>query len=231
MIKLLRALRAAGVAVLAVGMLLGIAHLSVADPDPAKNDEPKKEEPKKGEVKKEEPQKEVTNEELRKFADQLRQEMENLRRDIQKSLGEVRRGGGGIPAPVPVPRFFRPGQGGRLGVSVDWTGEVLADQLNLEKNVGLLITDVGDESAAAKAGLKAHDVLVELGGKPVPNNPGEFVRMIDDAKANTPMDAVVIRKGKRETIKGITLPEARPIRRSVLPRPGRVLYRPVTVCR
>jgi S1-C subfamily serine protease len=62
--------------------------------------------------------------------------------------------------------------------------------------------------------LKAHDILVEFGGKPVSNNPIEFARMVEEAKANTPLDATVIRKGKRETIKGISLPEARPLRRS-----------------
>jgi hypothetical protein len=52
------------------------------------------------------------------------------------------------------------------------------------------------------------------------------------------MDAVVIRKGKRETIKGISLPEARPLRRGAVPLPGRlilpgrlVVVPPLTVCR
>ena len=130
-----------------------------------------------------------------------------------------------------MPRLLRPVQGGRLGVSIDRPSDVLAEHLNLEKNTGLLITDVVDESAAAKAGLKMHDILVEFGGKPVPNNPIEFARMVEEAKANTPMDAVVIRKGKREEIKGISLPEPRPIRRPTILLPRQIVVRPLVVCR
>jgi serine protease Do len=222
MSRLLQALRTAGVVALAAVMLLCITHLSAADPEPAKNDEPKKEEVKKEEPKKED--KEVTNEELRKLVDQLRQEVESLRREVKNLTAP-------FPTPTPGPRFGRPPQGGRLGVSIDRLGEVLAEHLNLEKNTGLLLTDVVDESAAAKAGLKPHDILVEFGGKPVPNSPAEFARMVEEAKANTPLDAVVIRKGKRVEIKGISLPEPRPIRRGALLPPRQVVVLPMTFCR
>src|SRR5262249_58383227 len=102
---------------------------------------------------------------------------------------------------------------GRLGVLIDTPGEVLADQLSLEKDKGLVIMEVVTDSAAAKAGLKAHDVLVQFDGKPVPRDPREFNKMVQDVKANTPVDVVVIRKGKQETVKGVTLPEPKPERR------------------
>ena len=66
------------------------------------------------------------------------------------------------------------------------------------------------DSAAAKAGLKAHDILLELNGKPVTNEVRDFVKMLDDIKANTAVDAVVLRKGKKQTIKGLSMPEAKP---------------------
>src|SRR5262249_6452430 len=60
-------------------------------------------------------------------------------------------------------------------------------------------------SAAAKAGLKPHDVLLEFNGKPVPNETGKLREIVEEVKAGTSVDAGVLRKGKKETIKGITL--------------------------
>src|SRR5205823_1383109 len=55
--------------------------------------------------------------------------------------------------------------------------------------------------------LKAHDVLLEVDGKPVSSDPAEFVKALESVKANTPVDVVVLRKGKKETLKGLSLPE------------------------
>jgi beta-lactamase regulating signal transducer with metallopeptidase domain/membrane-associated protease RseP (regulator of RpoE activity) len=104
--------------------------------------------------------------------------------------------------------LWRP-SGGRLGVAAQKPSPALADQLNLPKGQGLVIEDVLPDSAAAKAGLKKHDILLEFNGKPVPNEVADFVRMLNEVKANTPVDAVVLRKGKKETIRGISMPEGR----------------------
>src|SRR4051812_3064593 len=63
----------------------------------------------------------------------------------------------------------RAGIGGtsRLGVEVQSPPAALIEQLDLPKNQGLLIGKVEGDSAAAKAGLKSYDVLLELDGKPV----------------------------------------------------------------
>ena len=98
---------------------------------------------------------------------------------------------------------------GRLGVQVQTPNETLADQLDLPKGQGIVVVSVVPESAAAKAGLKPHDILLELDGKSVPSEPAKLVHMIQDLKADTAMNAVVLRKGKKETIKSISLPEAK----------------------
>jgi beta-lactamase regulating signal transducer with metallopeptidase domain len=97
--------------------------------------------------------------------------------------------------------------GGRLGVRIQKPSADLADQLDLPKGEGIVIEEVTPNSAAAKAGLKAHDILIEFNDKPVTNDPEKLVQAIEKIKANTPVDAVVLRKGKRETIRGISLPE------------------------
>jgi beta-lactamase regulating signal transducer with metallopeptidase domain len=103
------------------------------------------------------------------------------------------------------------GNHGRLGVRISPPNETLADQLDLPKGQGLVIDQVVAESPAAKGGIKNNDILLEFNGKPVPNNVQEFVRSVHEIKADAKVDAVVLRKGKKETIKGLTLPEEKQV--------------------
>jgi beta-lactamase regulating signal transducer with metallopeptidase domain/membrane-associated protease RseP (regulator of RpoE activity) len=96
---------------------------------------------------------------------------------------------------------------GRLGANVQTPDAVLADQLGLTSGQGLVVTHVQQNSPAEKAGLKAHDVLLEVNGKSVPNQPWQFLRMIQEVKPDTAIDVVLVRKGKKETVKGLKLPE------------------------
>lgn len=97
---------------------------------------------------------------------------------------------------------------GRLGIRVDRPSDALAEQLDLPKGQGLVITDVVAGSAAEKAGLKANDILLSLDGKTIANDADALAAMVKELKASTPINAVVLRKGKRQTIQGITLLEA-----------------------
>jgi tetratricopeptide (TPR) repeat protein len=93
----------------------------------------------------------------------------------------------------------------RLGVGVEKPSAALADQLNLPGGQGLIITSVKADSPAAKAGLKVNDVLLKVGGSAVPGDPKEFGRALDKIKGGEAVNAVVLRKGKRETVSGIRL--------------------------
>jgi hypothetical protein len=95
----------------------------------------------------------------------------------------------------------------RLGVMVHVPSEALVDQLDLPKGQGLVIGQVVPDTPAAKAGLKVNDILLEFNGKAVPSNQGEFVSQVQNVKADAKVDIVVMRKGKKETIKDVTLPE------------------------
>jgi hypothetical protein len=97
---------------------------------------------------------------------------------------------------------------GRLGVFAQKPSATLAEQLDLPHGQGVVIERVQPDSPADRAGLKAHDVLLELNGKTVPDDAQALARQVRELKADTPVDAVVLRKGKRETIKGLKLPEA-----------------------
>jgi beta-lactamase regulating signal transducer with metallopeptidase domain len=99
--------------------------------------------------------------------------------------------------------------GGRLGVKVERPSDVLQSQLDLPNGQGLVCLDVPADSPAGKAGIKPHDILLEVGGKPVPNDVTEFVKNLKDVKPDAAVDVVVLRKGKKETVKGVKLPEAK----------------------
>jgi hypothetical protein len=212
----------------------GVGLRAGAAPVPPKKEEPKKEEPKKEAPdrpapKADEPDRpavpplpkgfdELLKKQLRGLdPEQLKdieRQMEVARREAEQALRALKdvqlRGGW-----ANFDRFNGRGQHRepRLGAHVASPSATLVDQLGLPKGQGLVLEDVTANSAAEKAGLKAHDILLEVGGKAVPSNVDEFLKVLDGVKAKAPVDAVVLRKGKKETVKGLSLPEARAARR------------------
>ena len=121
--------------------------------------------------------------------------------------------GGGIQV-IPFPAFpgfgnpfgAAPEQASRLGTRVERPSEVLAEQLDLPAGKGVVLTAVVGGSPADRAGLRKGDVLTAVGGKAVPNDPAAFSQLVEGLKAGEKLDAEIIRKGKKETLKGIELP-------------------------
>jgi hypothetical protein len=191
--------------------------------DEAKKDEPKKEEPKKNPPKV--PGLEVFPDPDKLFENlpgfdqeqlkQMRAEMKRAHEEMRKALERAHQFQGGqfpgLPGGMVAPRFggLAPRNEGRLGALVQKPGETLVEQLDLPQGQGLVVEEVRPNSAAGKAGLKSHDILLEVNGKTVPNDPTAFVKQVGEIKANTPVDVVVLRKGKKETLKGLSLPEAK----------------------
>lgn len=94
-------------------------------------------------------------------------------------------------------RFFS--SSGRLGITVDSLSEQLGDYFGTKE--GVLVTSVADESAAAKAGLKAGDVIVSVNGATVdsPSDLSRRVQRLDDGEEFT---LEIVRDKKRQTLKG-----------------------------
>jgi beta-lactamase regulating signal transducer with metallopeptidase domain len=153
-------------------------------------------------------------EEFRKQIEAIQKEQRKAMEDIARAIQAQQAALGRMPnvrfAPAALGRLGNGGtmHEGRLGAMVDVPSPTLVDQLDLPKDQGLIVEDVVPDSAAAKAGVKAHDILLELDGKAVSSKIDEFLKQLDDIKANKPVDAVVMRKGKKETVKGLSLPDA-----------------------
>src|SRR5208283_2930300 len=173
---------------MAVLLLVGLILPGLAD-EPAKKPEPKKDSPGGSE-------------------DQMDKDAGRTLKDVFKQLVKQmgfqprgnRNGAGFGRLPVAMAEA-------RLGAGVEKPSDVLANRFELPKGQGIVLQEVRADSAAAKAGMTTNDILLEVNGKPVPSDPQDFAKMIEDLKARTPVDAIVLRKGQKETIHGLTLPE------------------------
>ena len=102
------------------------------------------------------------------------------------------------------------GRGGSsLGISVDTLSPQLAEYFGTKE--GVLVTTVNDDSTAAKAGMKAGDVITAINGSTV-NDPADLRRRIQDLDEGDEFTISVIRDRKPQTLKA-KLERAERIRR------------------
>ena len=88
---------------------------------------------------------------------------------------------------------------GFLGIAFKDINPELAAALDLDKNTkGAVITDVIEDSAADKAGLKYYDVVVEFEGQPIEKS-NEFLNRVAMLSPDTKVEVVVLRDGKQKT--------------------------------
>jgi beta-lactamase regulating signal transducer with metallopeptidase domain/C-terminal processing protease CtpA/Prc len=145
----------------------------------------------------------------RQVAEHARQIAEEQRHRIQERL-ELSDEDGGLGELKRMKVIARMHGGhGRLGISYSPPSATLAEQLNLPEGQGIVVTEVAKGSAAEKAGLKAHDILLEIDGHAVPRDIAELSKFVKGLKADKELEAVVLRKGQKETLKGLKLAEAK----------------------
>jgi hypothetical protein len=96
----------------------------------------------------------------------------------------------------------------RLGALIQAPPDALTEQLDLPAGQGQVVTKVNPGEPAERAGVQAHDILLELDGKPVSSDPATFARSVADIKAKVPVDVLVLRKGAKKKLAGLTLAEA-----------------------
>jgi C-terminal processing protease CtpA/Prc len=85
-----------------------------------------------------------------------------------------------------------------IGVSIDPVDDALRAQLGLPAGQGVVVSDVIGGSPAEKAGVHRHDIVLEMGGKPI-DSPEGLARQVQ-ATRDQPSALSVLRGGKRVTI-------------------------------
>jgi C-terminal processing protease CtpA/Prc len=97
-------------------------------------------------------------------------------------------------------------KGAYLGVNTQELTPELKQRLNLAADKGAMITDVMPETPAAKAGLKAEDVIVAVGDKEI-GNPAELREAITSNKPGSEVLLKVMRGKEKMDVKA-TLAES-----------------------
>jgi serine protease Do len=87
----------------------------------------------------------------------------------------------------------------RLGITVSSLSQQLAEYFGTKE--GVLVSTVTDDSAAAKAGLKAGDVITSFNGTAV-NDPSDVRRRVADLNNGDEFTITVMRDKKPVTLKG-----------------------------
>jgi len=88
---------------------------------------------------------------------------------------------------------------GYLGVGVQEISPDRAKALNLKEATGVEVTSVTENAPAAKAGIRLHDVILEVGGQKVESGQA-FVDLIGAKAAGTKVSLTVWRNGASQTV-------------------------------
>lgn len=88
---------------------------------------------------------------------------------------------------------------GRLGVYIQDLTPDLAESFQLDKTEGILINQVMEDSAAAKAGLKQGDLILEMNGKKV-GKLAAFRNRVSFTPPGSKVKLLILRNGKERTL-------------------------------
>jgi len=102
--------------------------------------------------------------------------------------------------------WFSLGNSRRIGVSTMELTKQLADYFGITGGKGVLVTSVTDDGPAAKAGVRAGDVITAIEGEAV-DSPGDISRVINRKKEGD-VTLTIIRNKSQQTIR-VTPGEAR----------------------
>jgi len=132
----------------------------------------------------------------------------------------------GQPGFGPEGFAFSFGGGRRIGVTTMPLTKQLGDYFGIADGKGVLVTGVTDDSPAARAGLKAGDVIISVDGEKVDGS-GDVSRAINKKKEGDVTLTVVREKNQRTFT--VTPKEAEPVVPGAAPRVGRVIIPPVVI--
>ncbi len=131
--------------------------------------------------------------------DQIRREIERGLRDLPRDFRFDDRGPRRFEYRLPERVMPFMGSRGRLGVSVQSLTPDLEEYFGATSG-GALVSSVAQDSAAAKAGIKAGDVITSINGDRV-SDAGDLMRELDGATGEVTI--VVLRDKKELTLKAV----------------------------
>jgi serine protease Do len=102
-----------------------------------------------------------------------------------------------LPPGAPEPMLFGFGSGRRMGISVSPLTKQLSDHFGVAN--GVLINEVRPDSPAAKSGLKAGDIIVEIDGKEVKTD-RDVIHAVTEKKEGD-VTLTIVRDRNRQTIR------------------------------
>jgi serine protease Do len=129
-----------------------------------------------------------SQDEWRKQSEDVRKRVEGLQQQAEKFRGQ--QGGNFALA-------FNSGR--RIGVTTTPLTDQLADYFGVSREGGVLITSVAENSPAAKAGLKAGDIITEVDGEHI-KTAGDVTRLVS-RKDDGDVTLTVTRERNRRTFK------------------------------
>lgn len=88
---------------------------------------------------------------------------------------------------------------GRLGVTIQEVNQQLADSFGLKRPSGALVASVEEDGPAAKAGIKAGDVILQFNGHAIASS-SELPAQVADAKPGSTATLQISRNGKTREI-------------------------------
>jgi len=91
---------------------------------------------------------------------------------------------------------------GYLGIVIQQLTPELAESFNIDKNGGILVSDVAKDSAGAKAGLKQGDVIVNFNGEKV-SEVGEFRNRVSLIPPGKKAELKILRNGEQKTLAAV----------------------------
>lgn len=155
---------------------------------------------------------EAVEKRYKELAERAREEAERARKEAARTREALRerfeRGPGGRM--FPRPQLFGVASRGRLGIQVEPVPAALASHLQLKENSGLIVTEVVKDSPADKAGVKPHDIILEMDGKPVGADVEAFRKAVRELKGEAKITLKVLREGKPVELRDVVVPPGRP---------------------
>ncbi len=119
---------------------------------------------------------------------QMREQLERMQRE-RADLGTF---------DMTAPRGLGAFRGGRLGVSIETMGDQLAEYFGVKDGKGVLVTEVRENTPAAKAGLKAGDVITAVDGQKT-DDINALLRAINQ-KQEGQMTLTIVRNRAEQTV-------------------------------